>query len=191
MSGANGSATGTAFTVNQGAFLTLDNTGTNNNNRIAGTLTMNGGELIVNGNAAANTAELLGTLNLASGYSIITLNPNALRNTRLSFTDMNRSAGALALFRGTSLGANTIASATVNTSNIEFSTIAPTLSGAGNAATNTVGIISGAIGATTSASAGTDFVTYNPTGEAGGSHGVRPLAGRKLNITRRAPLARA
>jgi hypothetical protein len=57
----------------------------NNNDRIANTLTMNGGEFVVIGNAAANTNEALGALNLASGYSTITLSPNAARNTRVTF----------------------------------------------------------------------------------------------------------
>jgi autotransporter-associated beta strand protein len=185
LSGATGTATSTAFTLNQGGILTLDNSGVignNNNDRIANTLTMNGGQIAVIGNANINTTESLDTLNLASGYSTVTLSPNAARNVRLSFTDMSRSAGALVLFRGTNLGVNTVASQTANNSNIEFTTTPPGLVGAGNSGANTVGIIPGAIGAISNASAGTDFVTYNPP--TGALNGVRILAaGEYLNGT--------
>jgi autotransporter-associated beta strand protein len=70
--GAAGSAIGSNLTVSSGARLLLDNSAANNGNRIAGTLTLTGGEFAVTGNAAANTTELLGALNLTSGYSTVT-----------------------------------------------------------------------------------------------------------------------
>ncbi len=175
LSGATGAATGGAFAVNSGARLLLDNSAANNNNRIAGALTLNGGEFVVLGNAAANTTETLGALTLATGYSTITLDPNAATNTRVTFASLARTAGATGLFRGTNLGANTVASQTAGTSSIVFTT-APALTGAGNAGTATVGIVTGAIGAggaSGSTSAGTDFVTYNPP--TGTVNGLRPL----------------
>ncbi|NHQ61113.1 filamentous hemagglutinin N-terminal domain-containing protein, partial [Chlorobium sp. BLA1] len=73
-----GTATGSAFTVNTGGRLTLDNAATNNTNRISDTLalTLNGGEFVFNGTnvAATNASESTGALTLASGASIITLN---------------------------------------------------------------------------------------------------------------------
>ena len=176
LSGATGTATSTAFTLNQAGILTLDNSGNNNNDRIAGNLTMNGGQLAVIGNAGASTTESLGTLNLASGYSTVTLTPNAATNVRLTFTDMTQSAGALALFRGTNLGVNTVASQTANSSNIVF-TAAPTLVGAGANNTTSAGIIPGAIGAITSAGTGTDFVTTLNFGAGAGTvNGLRTLS---------------
>ncbi|NHQ61257.1 filamentous hemagglutinin N-terminal domain-containing protein, partial [Chlorobium sp. BLA1] len=73
-----GTVAGTAFTVNTGGRLTLDNAATNNTNRISDTLalTLNGGEFVFNGTnvAATNASESTGALTLASGASIITLN---------------------------------------------------------------------------------------------------------------------
>jgi filamentous hemagglutinin family protein len=164
------------FTVNQGSRLTLDNSGTNVTDRIAGTLTMNGGEFVVIGNALANTTETIGALSFNTGYSTITLTPNAGRNTQITFASLTRASGAGALFRGINLGANTVASQTANSSNIVFTAV-PTLTGAGgNSGTTTVSVIAGAIGAgggTGNTSAGTDFVTYNPP--TGAVSGLRPL----------------
>jgi filamentous hemagglutinin family protein len=183
LSGASGAATSTAFTINQGGTLTLDNSGTNNNSRIStsNALTMNGGEFVVNGNAASNTAQSVGALTLSSGYSTITLSPNAARNTLVTFASLSQTTSATVLFRGTNLGANTVASATANNSNIVF-TSAPTLVGAGgNSGTSTVSILRGAIGAATNSSAGTDFVTYNPP--TGSVNGLRPLLAGEYTAT--------
>ena len=168
-----GTATGSAFTVNAGATLMLDNSGTNNNNRLANTLTMHGGEFVVTGNALVNTTEVLGQLNLASSYSTITVSPNAARNTRVTFASLARAQGATALFRGTNLGANTVLSQTANSSNIVFNAAPALTGGGGNAGTNTVSIVAGAIGGASVASTGTDFVTYNPL--PGSVNGLRPL----------------
>ena len=186
LGGANGAATGSAFTVNAGATLKLDNSGSNNNNRLgdALALTMNGGEFVVTGNAGTNTSESIGALTLNSGYSTITLTPDAAKNTQVTFASLSRSAGATALFRGINLGANTVASQTANNSNIVF-TAAPALTGGGgNSGTRTVSIIGGAIGAGGAAgntSAGTDFVTYNPP--TGAVNGLRPLLAGEYTST--------
>lgn len=174
----NGTATSTAITINLGGVLTLDNSGTNNTNRISDSnaLTMNGGELVVIGNSGANTTESIGALTLNSGDATITLTPNAAKNTQVTFASLARTAGATALFRGINLGANTVASQTANSSNIVF-TAAPTLTGAGNSGTTTVGIIAGAVGAggaSGNTNSATDFVTYNPP--TGAVNGLRPLA---------------
>jgi fibronectin-binding autotransporter adhesin len=182
-SGTNGAAISSAgFSVSKNATLTLDNSGANNNNRIGNTVdvTMLGGEFIVNGSSNANTAESIGTLTLNANYSTITLVPNSGFNTLVTFASLSRTTGASGLFRGTSLGANTVASATANTSNIVF-TAAPALVGGGNSGTTSVGVISGIIGAATSASTGTDFMTYNPTG--GTVNGLRPLTAAEYSAT--------
>lgn len=171
-----GTATDSAFTINQGGTLTLDNSGTNVNDRLSNSadLTLSGGQFIIIGNGATNTAESIGALVLNSGYSTTTLTPNAASNLAVTFASLSRinANGATALFRGTNLGVNTVASQTANSANIIF-TSAPTLSGSGNAGTNTVGILSGAIGAISSASNGTDFLTYNPP--TGSINGLRTL----------------
>jgi len=172
-----GTATSTAFSVASNSKLTLDNSGANNGDRIANALTLTGGEFEIIGNSAANTTESVGTLTLTSGYSTVTVSPNAAFNTQLTFASFSRSAGAGVLFRGVNLGLNTVASRTANNSNIVF-TVAPTLTGVAGAVsgTTTVNILGGAIGdggATGNTGSGTDFVTYNPTG--GSVNGLRPL----------------
>lgn len=185
LSGA-GTAVNSAFTVNDGGKLTLDNAGTAISTRIGtGTvLTMNGGEFVITGNASSNIAQTIGTLSFTAGYSTVTLSPTSTDNVRLTVGTYSRTAGATELFRGINLGANTVASSTANSSNITFTTTAPTLTGTGNSGTNTVGIIAGAIGAggaTGNTSSGTDFVTYNPTG--GAVNGIRPLAAAEYTTT--------
>ncbi len=171
-----GTATSTTFSVASNSKLTLDNSGTNNTDRIANALTLTGGEFEIIGNSAANTTESVGTLTLTSGYSTVTVSPNAAFNTQLTFASFSRTAGAGVLFRGVNLGQNTIASQTANNSNIVF-TAAPALTGGGGVSgTTTVSILSGAIGdgaAAGNIGSGTDFVTYNPTG--GSVNGLRPL----------------
>ncbi len=173
----NGTAISTAFSVASSAKLILDNSGTNNADRIANALTLNSGEFEIIGNGGANTTESIGTLTLPLGYSTVTVTPNAAFNTQLTFASFSRTAGASVLFRGVNLGQNTVASQTANNSNIVFTT-APTLTGVAGAlsGTTTVNILSGAIGdggATGNTGSGTDFVTYNPTG--GSVNGLRPL----------------
>lgn len=173
----NGTATSTSFSVAGGAKLTLDNSATNQLNRIANALTLTGGEFEMIGNSAANSSESIGTLTLTSGYSTVTVTPNVSFNTQITFASFSRTAGAGVLFRGVNLGANTVSSLTANNSNIIF-TAAPTLTGVGGAlsGTTTVNILSGAIGdggATGNVGTGQDFVTYNPTG--GSVNGLRPL----------------
>lgn len=182
LTGATGSAIGTAFTINQGARLLLDNAAANNN-RIAGAVTMNGGELAITGNAGANTTETIGALTFNSGYSTVTLTPDAARNTQVTFASLARpiDSGAAVLFRGTNLGANAVTSQTAGSSNIVITT-APTLTGGGgNAGTSTVSIVAGAIGDASATGTGTDFVTYNPP--TGSVNGLRPLLASEYAAT--------
>ncbi len=178
LAGAAGSVTLSTVTINDGSRLLLDNSAANNTNRVSDTLalTLNGGELAVTGNSSANTTESLGALTLASGYSTVTLAPNAARNTQVTFASLARTAGAGGLFRGNNLGASTIASQTAGTSNIVI-TAAPALTGGATGdGTPTISIVAGVIGAggaAGSTSSGTDFVTYNQIG--GSANGLRPL----------------
>ncbi|MBK9520028.1 MAG: autotransporter-associated beta strand repeat-containing protein [Rhodocyclaceae bacterium] len=173
--GVDGSAiSSSAFSVAAGSTLTLDNGAANNSNRLGDTasLTLNGGQFVVLGNAATDTTETLGALNLNSGFSTVTLTPNAAKNTQVTFASLAQSAGATGLFRGTNLGANAVASPTANSSNIVF-TAAPSLTGGGGSAgTATVSIVSGAIGDPNAGGTGTGFVTYDSPGP---GNGLRPL----------------
>ncbi|HSJ01053.1 MAG TPA: hypothetical protein VK956_01315, partial [Verrucomicrobium sp.] len=174
LNGASGSAVNSDFTVQSGggSQSTLRfNSGTSGNTGIvrAKSVTMNGrgrsdGALLtVSGNNTENSNDsITNALTVAEGYSVITLSGNAARNTRLSAGSFVRNSGGTVLFRGQNLGANAIADAVADSTNISF-TSAPTLAGTGNAGTSTVGIIKGAYGGATASSAGSGLVTYDAT----------------------------
>jgi autotransporter-associated beta strand protein len=126
--------------------------------------------LRVDGNSTTNTVETItGALKAANGFGIVQISPDASRNTRLTADSFTRENGGVALFRGTNLGVNTVASQTAGSSNITF-TNAPTLTGGGGAAgTSTVSILKGAYGDTSASGSGAGLVTYDST------NGVRLL----------------
>ncbi|HYA21059.1 MAG TPA: filamentous hemagglutinin N-terminal domain-containing protein, partial [Burkholderiales bacterium] len=176
LSGANGTATSTTFTVNQGGILSLDNSAANNTNRIsdANALTLNGGEFQFSGTnvAATNASETVGQLTLSSGASTVTAFSGTGGSTTLTFASANRSAGATVLFRGTNLGSNPGAGNT----NIKFTAAGGlNLTGGGGAAgTTNINIVPYAIGDTSAAGSGIGFVTYNVDTN-GNTNGIRPL----------------
>ncbi|HEX3149406.1 MAG TPA: autotransporter-associated beta strand repeat-containing protein, partial [Gemmataceae bacterium] len=88
----NGSGTDvavTAFNVNGGATLLVDDSGTNVNNRLgtspasAAALNLAGGTFTLTGNASAPTNEQLGNVTVQSGYSTVNLNKGAGGNLTL------------------------------------------------------------------------------------------------------------
>ncbi|MDB6120931.1 MAG: hypothetical protein JWO08_4712, partial [Verrucomicrobiaceae bacterium] len=162
-SGAASTAFGT-YILNQTGSLVLDNTGTNVNNRLGGLLKnvqLVGGELVIKGNAGADTFESANQLNVSAGLTgIITLQPNAATSTTLNFATVAAIVGLLPenlLLRGTNLGSTPGA----NVANV-FSTT-PNLSG-GNSLPgfNSMSIRPDIIGDTSITGSGTGFVTYFP-----------------------------
>jgi hypothetical protein len=117
LSGAAGSAAFGAYVIPSGGVLLLDNTTSNLNNRLGGpnrSITLQGGELRINGNASAPTVESLfspniaagSTLNRANGMSTLTLVPNAAQSLSLNVGAIQMLGGADGLLvRGTNLGA--------------------------------------------------------------------------------------
>ncbi|NBW97885.1 MAG: hypothetical protein EBR28_14470, partial [Planctomycetia bacterium] len=108
LGGAAGSILGSSAVNVSAATLTLDNSSNNLNDRIAdtATVTLNAvSALAFTGNGAtASTTEALGTLSLGGGQSTITLGgAGAGQLQTLSATSFSRSAGAVALVRGTNL----------------------------------------------------------------------------------------
>lgn len=134
----------------------------------AAALELNRATLTVTGNATANSTDAItGALTIGSGgNSIVTLTPNAGKNTLLTAGSLVREAGATAIIRGTDLGVSSLASAVAGDSNISFAS-APTLVGGAGANTTDGGIIVGMVGDT--ASNGTGFaatgglLTYDAT----------------------------
>ncbi len=105
-------------------------------------------------NTGVNTATTItGALTAGTGTGSVTLTTAALRNTLVQAGTFSREAGSTLLFRGTNLGVNSIASATANSSNVQFLS-APSLRGSGPAGTSTVGILAGAFGDTSATGSG-------------------------------------
>src|SRR5262249_50066357 len=102
LTGANGALAGTSSIVlNQGGTLTLDNSTTNNANRInnAASLTLNGGTASLLGNATASTVEAVGTVTANSGASTVNI-VSAGQPAGFSPTSLTRNPGATANFTG-------------------------------------------------------------------------------------------
>ena len=106
LGGANGSILSTSgITVSQGATFRLDNTASNNSDRVGDSIaiTLNGGGLTFATNTTAGSfSEALGALNLNTLVSTLTTNQAASGQTSaLTFASLNRSAGAGLNFIGT------------------------------------------------------------------------------------------
>src|SRR5690606_11271191 len=141
-----GSATSTA-TLDA---LTLKNTHLNANANsdlaISGALTIDGAGGV---NGSGNTG----------GSSLVSMAASSGRNHTLSAGSLVRANGGVAFFRGTNLGGGVVG--TNNVANITFDT-APTaqlVGGGGAAGTTNISILPWAVGATTTSSAPTTFVT--------------------------------
>ncbi|MBK8095116.1 MAG: autotransporter-associated beta strand repeat-containing protein [Verrucomicrobiaceae bacterium] len=102
-----GALSGTGLVILQpNATLSLDNSGTNVDNRLGGRpLQVYGGSFNLNGNAAVATTEQIGNLTLSRGNTVFTINPNAAQATSLVLGGLAvRGGTTTALFRGTGLG---------------------------------------------------------------------------------------
>ncbi len=186
LSKATGTLASTAFTLGIGGTLVIDNTGTgnNNNNRIAdnATMALNGGNLVYKGSDVTNSTETVGTLNLSSSSSTVTITAGSNNTATLTAASLNRTAGqSTALINGVNLGQD--ANSTANIGRM-FVTTTPLLVGttaaldAGlNAAAQNTQIVPFLVGEASTASGGlgtaagtaNTFLTYNPT------TGLRPL----------------
>ncbi|MEZ0277355.1 MAG: autotransporter-associated beta strand repeat-containing protein, partial [Roseimicrobium sp.] len=111
LSGANGAVDAASnLTLANGAALTLDNTTSNNTDRIVGTLTSTGGVFNFNhgGAASTNYREEFGALTLTTGQTTFNLSQAAASQTSVVTTLSGaRTAGATAMFAGTGLGTDT------------------------------------------------------------------------------------
>ncbi|MDF3057948.1 MAG: autotransporter-associated beta strand repeat protein [Rariglobus sp.] len=99
LSGSGDLAQSSGLTVKQGGSLVLDNTGTNNTNRIGSVTTaLSGGRIDLIGNNVNNqaTAETMGQLQLLRGENQINVarSGNTGTSTNLTFSSLSRSAGA-------------------------------------------------------------------------------------------------
>jgi autotransporter-associated beta strand protein len=115
------------FTLNNGGTLTLDNSGTNVNSRLGlnatGTLNLQGGKLVIGGNATAATATTEGitTFNVTNGGGRVELTPNAANPLTLAITTLSggNSTGSLVIGGLTgAASANGVANLTIGTASL-------------------------------------------------------------------------
>jgi autotransporter-associated beta strand protein len=137
-------------TVNSGSTLRIDNSGTNNSNRLlTRPISLNVGTFSYIGNAAGST-DTFGTLTLPTGGgNTIISNQTGTGSVALTFASFTQNADSSAVFSGANLG---------TASNMILFTTAPTLVPA------TTGIVARDIITTTAG--GFDFVSYNGNGTA-------------------------
>jgi autotransporter-associated beta strand protein len=166
LSGNGSFASATAFDL--AGTLTLTNSGTNVNDRIANSadLTTRGLTVAIGGNATAATSEVIGAVKLGNGTTIFTLTPNAAQPATLTASSFTRNNKSTLFVRGTSLGAASAA----NVAQVYAST-APTLVGGGGAAGSTnISIVPWAWGNVLAGNfSNANLITYGATG-------FRPLA---------------
>lgn len=173
--GPNGTAAlSSAFSINAGGAVTLDNSasGANNNNRIGDStpITFAGGSFFLVGGNGTSTTENVGAMS-GAGRVAITVNAGTTGNTgtTLQADSLTRLGRSQFLFRGNN--ANFGSPIGPNVANLIFDT-APALTGGGGApGSTTMSIIPYAAGAITAAdeSNASDLVTYGP-------NGIRPLS---------------
>jgi len=158
-----GSSANSAFNVATATLAVDSSSGTAaaSVNRTA-SLTLNSGALTVAGTSAGNTNDIFGNLAISGASSnTVALTPNSSTNALATFGTWTRNAGGVVVFSGTSLGINTLASTTANSTNINFTT-APALVGAGGGTgTTNESIVVGAFGGTTGTAS--DVLTYDTT----------------------------
>ncbi len=166
-----GAIPNSTVTIGSGGTLTIDNSTTSALNRLSDTaaLTMNGGTFNFIGSSTVGTSEFAGALTLSSGHNNVTITPGGGGSTTMTFASLSRTAGATALFRGTSLGAPPGA----NVSTLIFTSAPAVLGAAGGAGTTTASVIKGAFGDNSLSGTGTDMVVYN----LGNTNGLRLLNG--------------
>ena len=178
VNGANGSINQSSGITLNGGLLFLDNSGTNNTDRIANDVTVSlGGELSLTGNATANPSESFGVLTFGLGNAALTATSFTGQTATLSASLLARTASAFGtgFVRGSSLGGagssfigKIALGATPSGANLVGAGGAP----AGSTTTTNLGIVPWMVGASAVAStAGTGFVTYDTT-----SGSLRPLA---------------
>ncbi len=149
---------------NGGKTLLLDNTGVNNNDRIANNVTLSlGGELSLAGNASVDTLESFGSLGLDTGDATVTVRQgNAGRVATLAASGFSRANNATALVRGTSLGQlNAVVGKISLASTSGLTLIGAGGQPAGTGTSKTLGIAPYLVGDATYNGSGSSFVTYD------------------------------
>ena len=141
-----------------------------------GTLTLNGSVLQYNGSGSANSTQVIGFVNLNSGFDQVRVANTSAGNVVLlnsTFFPLQRSNNAVVAFDGSTLGG-----ATTAVDQIKFQSTPTLVGNGGGAGTASISIIPWAIGESNTANnnAGWGFVTYD-------GNGIRPLAAGEYATT--------
>ncbi len=166
-------------TVNSGAALTLDDTGVHFPDRLAdinSQISLNGGELMLRGNSAVTTEEVVGNLALSNpGVATVSVAAGSGQAAILRFgggtgTALSVSGTTASLWHGTNLGVNAPGTANsasvimVETAVLQQSGLAGVsflTGGAAPAGSPSVSVIRGGFGDTSASGLGTQLVTYD------------------------------
>jgi autotransporter-associated beta strand protein len=156
--------------ANRGPTLVLSNTATNLGTRLADTQSIfsNSGEFQFTTNAGAATSETVGSLR-GAGMSTVTMTSGGTLNFADATNGLARLNGGTFLFRAGNANMGT-AIATTTIANLFFgnSGALGLVGGGGGSGTTTISILPYAVGDTTAAGLGSNFVTY-------GANGIRVL----------------
>jgi hypothetical protein len=169
LTGSGGIATAGPLSVgHQGAVL-IDNSQTNNGDRLGDTaaVTLGGGSVSLFGNPAQASTETAGALTLASGQSLIDVRPGAAAGARLTFASLSSSGSGGVLFNGTANGLGSAPGSGV--ANVLFTTAPALVGGNGADGSTTVSILPQGLATGGPTLDGVTLVTYGP-------NGVRALA---------------
>jgi len=145
------------FFVHENGTLTLDNTGTDTDNRLSNrALNFQGGNLNILGSATGTTETTTGTLTLNAGASVFTLDADAAGQLNFTTAAVTRNAGSSLLIRADGFGNAAAAGvSTIQGTGNGYTFIGQT----GATGTTNKSILPWAIGDTSIAGAGTNFVT--------------------------------
>ena len=132
LSGVNGAlASTTALNLNRGGTLLLDNSGSNNTNRVndAGSVNLNGGTLNYVGSSSAASTETFGAVTLGAGASTIATANGSGQTAALTFASLTRANGSGGTINFSNVAGTSTGAALGSTSNQILFTSPPALLG--------------------------------------------------------------
>jgi autotransporter-associated beta strand protein len=185
LSGAGALPSVPSLNINGSSTLTLDNTGTNNTNRISSNINIGGGTLNFLGNGSAASSETIGQLVFgntnsgatANGTAVININPGSGQSAVLRLSDVSRGPNNTLLVRGTNLGAS--APGAADTANMMLNT---STTGALSATNFANGCIGGVVVDTSLSGSGSDLANYDAIkGIVAATYGANDTLGAAIN----------
>lgn len=170
LSGSAGALSGSRDITLAGGTLKLDNSGTNNGNRIndAAEVTLrDSGQLSLAGKTDTATTETIGAVTLDAGNSTVTILAGSGTVTKLTAASLSRTNQATALFRGTVLTQKVITTVArftlADSSGVTLVGSTALSNGASADSTKDIKIVPYLLGDSSATGSGNNFVTYDST----------------------------